>query len=375
MFSLRNLSLLLVCFTLIQGLAQPGRIYYEDTPQDRGRFSVAAADQIPLFANPGENSQVVTLIFFTEELEHKGEEAFVKSDRSNYVYVETADGNLGWVDDRFLVRNGGPAVMLNSAPIFDKPSTYSTATGLRFGAGELIILSDWQDNWVYLTGENKRKFGWVEGYQLLSTNTQDIEIGGQIRRAMLIPEEEDRVIALRSIGSTPQFMGSPLRDVVRDLALRMEQGDRPSEGEVYITDAGSLEPLPPGQGQGEGIPGGTVQTETDRSGTTVKVITDAQTGQVYRMIEERGSIQPVEAKDPADIYYCYHKSVPVGQKVLLELPYAMADGRKYLPLTVMAPLRSTNPNVVGLGPELIKKVFGVSQASEAPEVTIAYPEQ
>ena len=28
-------------------------------------------------------------------------------------------------------------------------------------------------------GENKRKFGWVEGYQVLSTNPQDIEIGGR----------------------------------------------------------------------------------------------------------------------------------------------------------------------------------------------------
>ena len=78
MFSFRNLSLLLVCFALVKVVAQPGRVYYEDTPQDRGRFSIAAADQVPLFFTPVRISGHCSNILHGR-LEHKGEEAFVKS--------------------------------------------------------------------------------------------------------------------------------------------------------------------------------------------------------------------------------------------------------------------------------------------------------
>lgn len=353
-------------------------IFFEETPQRRGNFSAAITDRVPLLANPGKNSEIITPIFFTEELEHLGREAFVKKDRLNYIYVETADGNRGWVDDQFVVRGGGPAVLIADAPLYTKPGTFSTATGLRFSAGELVILSDWKDNWVYVTGENKRKFGWIEDYNRLSTLSSDIEIGGKIRRAMMIPNPNDRIIALRDIGNTPSFMGSPLREVVRELALRLEQGEIPSEGELFLSE-GFPEARPGPSVSGQAVPGGDSfdfdgsSGDRGNEGPTIKVVTDLETGEEYRMVVETGGIQPVEAKNPPSIYYAYHKTVPVGDRILLELPYVQ-DGRRYLPLTVVAKLRPNNPNVVGLGPEVIEKVFGVSQASAAPKVTISYPE-
>ncbi len=376
------MSVLRVIFSslLLTIIAKPfvfAQVYYEDTPQDVGKFSVSAFDQVPLFSDPGAQSNVITPILYTEELKHLGQEAFVKVDRSNYIFVETADGNRGWVDDRFLVRNGGVVVILQEVPIFDKPNTYSTGTGLRFGPGELLILSDWQDNWIYLTGEKKRKFGWVEGYDRLSVDALDIQIAGKMRRAMLIDDPSEKVIALQSIGRTDQFMGSPLRDVVRELVQRIQNGDYVSEGEVFISERFPVaEEEFPGSNGGSGVPNGDPRNQEGNNGnnpgTVIREITDIETGEIYTMIEETGGIQPVKAKNPSTIYYAYHKTVPVGEKVLLKLPYAV-DGRQYLPLTVIAPLSPKNPNVVGLGEEVIKKVFGVAQAKDAPKVTISYP--
>jgi len=134
-----------------------------------------------------------------------------------------------------------------------------------------------------------------------------------------------------------------------------------------------MEPVPSPEGQG--APSGTdpLQRVPNQPGVYTQQVYDANNDEYFTLVIERGGVQPVKASNPDDIYYVYHKTVPKGNRILLEVPGATGDAR-YLPLTVVARLRANNPNVVGLGPEVIRKVFGVERASEIPMVTISYPD-
>ena len=61
----------------------------------------------------------------------------------------------------------------------------------------------------------------------------------------------------------------------------------------------------------------------------------------------------------------------VGESILLEVP----GTGSFVQLEVIAKLRGDNPNVVGLGGEVIKKVFGQTTAKAIGRATIIYPEQ
>jgi len=369
--------LLFSLISLFLGLGSlQGQIYFEKRPEDVNRISICAGSKITLFEKPGQGSKVIGNIFYTEELRHLGQEALVKDERINYIEVESTDGRIGWVDDRQLVRDGGIVVLLQDVSVFNKPSTYSTATGLTFYAGELLILSDWEDNWVFLTGENKRVFGWGEGYERLSVDPIDIEIAGKMRRALMINDPQARKIALQDIGETRGFMGTPMREIVKNTLNRLFYSENPNaEGSDYLTYSGSLDNLnganDPNQGGNAATdPGQRGQDTGENAAYLVETVVNPQTNLSFQRVRERGSIAAVKAKNPKSIYYVYHKTLPVGSSLLLEIPSAPGN---YVTLEVVASLKDTNPHMIGLGAEVIKKVFGVATAKEAGDATIYYP--
>lgn len=349
-------SLLLCLFSwlAVPLWAQDASVYYEKKPEDVGMVSICVWSKVNLYAEPGQGAEIVSYVLFGEALQHLGEEALVRRERNNYLLVEAQDGARGWIDDQYVVRNAGLVVMLRNARVFNKPSTYSSSSGLQFYAGELVILSDWEDNWVYLTGEEGRVFGWVEGYERLSVEPEDIEVAGLLRKALMIADPNDQMIALRNIASMPDLAASPVRGIVEDILYQLgpQSQTRPEGG--AMPDGSS-----PNQGF-DPMPQDSSYVENTQVG---------EDGMPYVVARERGTVQPVKAQDPPSIYYAYHKVVPLGEKLLLQVP-----GREgqYVELQVIARLRPTNPHVVGLGPEVIKKVFGADRAKEIGPVSIVY---
>jgi hypothetical protein len=344
-------TLSLLVFLILPPLR--GQVYYEKKPEDADKVSICVWPQVPLFAEPGQSSELATYALFGEELRHLGEEALVRRERNNYVLVETRDGVRGWIDDQYIIRHAGLAVMLENARVFNKPSSYATSSGLRFYAGELVVLSDWEENWVYLTGEKGRIFGWVEGYDRLSVEAIDIEVAGMLRRALMIEDPNDQLIALRSILSRSEYSRSPVYRIVEDVVaqLTIPQSAPPVEGDVF------------------GMPeNGEPSASPSDDPAYQEVVMYDENNQPFVRVKEIGTVQAVEAKNPPSMYYAYHKSVPIGDKILLQIP----GDQGYIELDVVSRLRESNPNVVGLGAEVIQKVLGASRAKEVDQVTILY---
>ena len=363
------------------------RVIYDDYAP-KGDFSVCAWDRAQLYADPGNSSDVISTIHFSEEVMHLGREAFVRGgENSNYIWVETEDGRKGWINDEYFVSGGGNVVLLKNSSIFEKPSTPNSISKRSFVAGDLAILTEFANGWVKLTGKEKKKMGWVQGYDAISTEDYDIETASLIDQALAERNVEDRRAELRRIRDGRSFLSPQMREVID---IRLEQtyrSNRPSrnndidDDRDYYVDEGDYFPGGEDDIAGTGDMGRDRGQDFDdnsspldrlnRDGSyiTEREVIDANTGESYIRVTETGTIQPVKAKKPRTIYYAYHKSLPVGSTVLLEVP----GTKKFVKLEIIAPLKSSNKHMIGLGSEVIKAVYGETQAKNVPSATISYP--
>ena len=60
-----------------------GEIFYQDTPVEE--TSICAYSSALMYESPGRNAPKIGTVLFTEELEHLGQEAFVRGENRNYV--------------------------------------------------------------------------------------------------------------------------------------------------------------------------------------------------------------------------------------------------------------------------------------------------
>lgn len=382
--SLKQLNVALFIFLFALGnvsIAQQG-IYYEDTYA--GDVSVCAWNSISLHEYPGRNTARVGKILFTEELEHLGREAFVRGENHNYIFVRTGDGNEGWVNENLLVKNGGVVTLVEDAPVYTKLKTSSSRTDKVFSAGEIVIMSDFKDGWVYLTSKEKKKSGWVKGYEAISAESSDIEIASLMADALALKDAGERKEALTKIGATRGFLSSDMALVVKKAIADQDrkQTRTLTEGEEFLTRTKTEDYqdylggedifIDDGISMGDSR-GSNVQKVSDQqngyNSYKVEKVVDMNTGLTVERVIETGTIQPVKAKKPKSIYYAYHKELPIGSKVLLAIP----GNRGFVQLEIVAKLKSTNPNMIGLGTEVLKAVYGESEAKKVPYATIAYP--
>lgn len=385
----------LLMLTLMSGvlLAQPG-VYYETV--EPGAFYLCAWDNVRVQEYPNLGSSNVGTIVYTEEVRHKGREAFVRGENRNYLYVETEDGTQGWVNETFLIQGGGAVVILDNAAIFAKPNTNTSITNQQFEGGDIVILSEFRDGWVKLIGKQKEKSGWVQGYDKLSAEEYDIEAATLLSSAMAITNADDRTRELRELRGGRNYLSPDMQQVIDRAIARaatppaayQAPSSQPYTGPVYYDDPGTAtQPSTPYYASGEDAFSNSSPAPT-RSPVPVRAaaptassqnaspysyqereVVDMASGQTYIRVRETGTIQPVKAKQPATQYYAYHKSLPIGSKVLLAVP----GTEMFVELEIIARLRPDNQNMIGLGGESIKAVFGEIAAKDVGSVTIEYP--
>ena len=372
---------LLVLFTSFllwapQSFAQSDEIFI-NTPV--GEASICAWSKVGLREYPASSARTLATIFFTEELSHLGREAFVRSERNNYVYVEAEDGTKGWINDMYLVKGGGTVVVLKHSPIYQKLNTPQSVSQNFFKAGEIAILTEFTDGWVKLTSHKKEKSGWVEGYDALSVEEYDIEAAALMAEANAENNSQRRRDELLAIRDGRSYVSNEMR-LVLDEAINRTYG-RPvvpkEEDPAYYVDdipfyangEDALATNASSYNRPDGTRGPSTTFDGDVYAISEKEVVDMQTGRSYIRVTETGTIQPVKAKRPSSIYYAYHKTLPKGTKILLEVP----GTSQFIQLEVIAPLKATNKHMIGLGPEIIKAVYGETQAKNVSSATISYP--
>ena len=334
-------SILLTLTMIMAGLmltplqAQPG-VYYETV--EPGAFFICAWDNARVHEFPNLGSPNVGTIVYTEEVKHKGREAFVRAENRNYVFVETEDGTQGWVNESYLVQGGGSVVILDNAAIFSKPNTNTAITNQTFEAGEILILSEFRDGWVRLTGKQKQKDGWVQGYDKLSAEEYDIEAATLLASALAIENTQDKLRDLRELRGGRSYL-SPDMQIVMDRSIAAASSPAPTRpntapatpynGPIYYD-----EPTTPYYATGEDAISNSNPTNTGNTSyypapinsqpaytpptfptqsapvmrpTTAptnayayqeREVVDMATGISYLRVKETGSIQPVKAKAP-----------------------------------------------------------------------------
>lgn len=374
----KHTVVLFIGFLLLSSFAfAQKRIIYDDFAP-KGEYSVCAWDRASLHADPGTSSDVISSIHFSEEVMHLGREAFVRGENNNYVWVETEAGKEGWINDAHFVTGGGNVVLLKNKSIFEKPSTPNSISNVSFEAGELAILTEFANGWVRLTGKKKRKMGWVEGYDAISTRDYDIETAALIDKALASERVEDRRTGLRTIRDGRSFISPQMREVVdrkldQSYQTPRKRNNNDGEGDIYFDDRdyraeGEDAFADNGGGFSEGTRGNVTRSQEGYFISEREVV-DMNTGESYIRVEERGTIQPVKAKNPKNIYYAYHKTLPKGTIVLLEVP----GTNRFVKLEVIAPLKSSNKHMIGLGKEVISAVYGETQAKNISSASISYP--
>ena len=354
--------------------AQSEEIFIDTQPGD---VSICAWSKVGLKEYPAESARSVATIFFTEQLEHLGREAFVRNERNNYVFVQAEDGTKGWVNDLYLVKGGGTIVVLKRSPIYQKLNTPQSVTQNFFNAGEIAILTEFTDGWVKLTSHKKQKSGWVEGYDALSTEEYDIEAAALLAEAFTERNRNRRRDAILAIRDGRSYISNEMRGVL-DAAVNRTYGtpsvpkeDDPSyyvdDIPFYATGEDALATNASSYNRPDNATN--IPFRGDVYSITEKEVVDMQTGRSYIRVSETGTIQPVKAKRPKSIYYAYHKTLPVGSTVLLEVP----GTDKFVQLEIVARLKSTNKHMIGLGKEILQAVYGESQAKNVVSATISYP--
>lgn len=359
---------------------------YIDYTDDEGLSAVCAWESARLYKQPGEASLVGTVLF-GEEVTHLGQEALVKEEKRNYILVKTNEGKIGWINEIFLVKDAGLVVVTEKSRLYENPGSFASAKDDFIRAGELAILNNYQEDWVFLIGKEKAKSGWIKGYDLLSVDADDIAIASMLDKARSRRTRSEQLTALKNIGQSRGFMDSRMAPIIKDEIRRVNlaEEDRISEGERYLNEKDEFRP----NGEDDMAVDiwnsrGPDRNELDRleelsnpnnvieekGGYRLErqEVVDFQTNQTLIRYRETGSIAPVKAKNPPSIYYAYHKELPKGSKVLLEVP----GTDKFVELTIIAPLRKTNPNMIGMGSELLKAVYGESQAKNVTAATILY---
>lgn len=320
---------------------------------------------------PGTTGRYIATIYFGETVRRISdrEERF---EGKNYIEVQAKGGYIGWVQDYLFVQEGGIVTLLGDKPIHKSPSM-STPTSDYFYAGELLVLSDYQgNNWVELTSSEKQRVGWIKGIDEVSVSESDIRIAALYQDALQQKDIKTRRKKLEEIRKIPGFVGSPLEQIIVQ-ALNLST----AQGGYVVSDPKSSELIYADDGQGNIYTDGGTNNSSTKTPTKDKVeenptvvlekVIDMETGKYYNRITERGKIIEVEGlKNPKTIYWCYHKTRPVGSKVLLHLP----EGG-FVQLEVVAALKKTNPAAIGLGRKLLESVYGTRFAKEA---IFSYPQ-
>jgi SH3-like domain-containing protein len=358
-----NTSLIIIFLLIFSKFAFAQRdIVYSYSIPVADALSVCAWPEAMLRDQPGTNARRIASLYFGEGVEKTGDEGFVMYEKRNYIKVRTRDGKVGWVSEELFVPDGGVVVVLERARIYMKPNTVTTVTDGYFEPGELAIFKDWQGDWVELVSKEWKKSGWIKGTHLVSIENNDIQTAKSLEEALAVADAPTRRYRLEQI-------------------LQMRDGVSPDMREAidqYITGTrydpwndGFRPPATPAPGNVLAQAGGAAPTagadETSKYNIVVQEVIDMETGKSYQRVTETGTAyEVIGPKNPKNIYWVYHKTRPIGSKVLLQVP----NGGGYVQLEVVNRLRKDNPNTVGLGKDLMMAVYGTRYPGE---VVISYP--
>lgn len=313
-------------------------------------------DATTVFDQPDQASRALETLAFGEQIESSGEEAYNKVEQTNYLKVQTRSGKVGWVNNFDVIKDGVIGIMVDDGLIFRRPGTPSTVSLDYFEAGEMVVVADVSAQWVNLITKNRVKSGWIQGVDKVSIETSDVQIGALLHQVLAEPDQNTRTSLMKELLALANESDSELYPLV-------EQHWRELSGETtYFAstrrteettrgDAGGFNRLNPEETP-MGIPRSFARWEKFRDPLTDEVVNRyVEVGQVYEVPERRYD---------SNIFYAWHKSLPIGSRLRIELP----ENPGFIEVEVVNHLRHDNPGIIGLSRTCIETLFGTDRPGE-----------
>lgn len=106
--------------------------------------------------------------------------------KREYFKISLSDGKQGWVPSYGVLKNAFAAVLKTNASLFKRPDPL-TITDIRLSPMEFIAITTKINDWVEVTGEQKRKVGWIKK-DAITTNKEDIAMAILINKKLALKD-------------------------------------------------------------------------------------------------------------------------------------------------------------------------------------------
>jgi SH3-like domain-containing protein len=186
---------------------------------------------------PGRGGSVndyLTSIYFGERVEMLGESEEVERERRTYIKIRLSDGQEGWVHQYLFAENATLGAITQEAKIYRRPDLMTLKDDV-FEIGEIVAVSQQKDDWIKVSGKEKRKSGWIKGTSMISRQEEDVVVAVLYQRALQMSNPRHQLKELLSIVNNPDYSNAIFLDQVKAQLPIAEDLARIPDNQLYIT--------------------------------------------------------------------------------------------------------------------------------------------
>jgi len=171
--------------------------------------AVCIWDKISVRETPSKDGKWLTSLNLGEKCNYLNETKEVNEGNKivKYLKVELQDGKTGWVQSDFIVIDGVPGVIINDAPVYNRPDLL-TKTDKIFSKFDIVGVAKSQQDFYEVHGKRKNgkwiESGWVKKSNV-SLSDADIVLAKFASKALSIEDPIKRKKAIKEILDNPDF--------------------------------------------------------------------------------------------------------------------------------------------------------------------------
>ena len=206
-----------------------------EAPTSQTDYAICLWNKVGLRDAPGRNAKYLETIQYGEQVELLGESQELSEEKRTYIKVRLSDDQEGWVNEYLFAINGVIGVANQLIEIYKRPDIMASS-GKEFDRGEIAVItrSD-KEGWMEILGKEKKKAGWIQEGDNLSTEEIDVETVVRYQLAMAEASSEEKLKALEAISTTDKYGGSVFLDLVQTQINSLTNISEISENQLYIT--------------------------------------------------------------------------------------------------------------------------------------------
>ncbi|MBN2742929.1 MAG: SH3 domain-containing protein [Marinilabiliaceae bacterium] len=220
---LLNMMLTLMVLSLLTTSCGSGKSGETDT-------AVCIWNKVSLRTEPNESSKWITAINLGEKVTYLNESATDSSGKKpvEYYKVGLQDGKEGWVRADFIVLNSQPAVLIYSAPLYNRPDLL-TKSDKNFLPMDIVAVKNGDhEGWIEVTGKrNEGKWidkGWIKPENLSYVDV-DMAVAVFAKAAIDEKNDEKKLTMLREIANNSDLSNSAFMDHIYEMISYLDGGE------------------------------------------------------------------------------------------------------------------------------------------------------